>query len=100
MMQLAMNETAGTSADRYEHFMGQVFAFHAQWNDFFAGRFLKRQPLTTAEYDQFPSFAYVEESFGAVVGRLMPSMLGLVIVVLGLTVLAFGSLRKYRVAGR
>ncbi|MBL8645333.1 MAG: ABC transporter permease subunit [Rhodospirillaceae bacterium] len=100
MMQLAMNEVAGTSADRYEYFMSQVFTFHAKWVDFFTGRFLKQEPLTTAEYDQFPSFSYVEEPFGNVVGRLLPSLLGLLVVVGGLTAFAFASLRKYRVAAR
>lgn len=100
MMQLALNEIAGTSADRYEHFMTQVFAFHKQWTEFFAGRFLKRTPLTTAEYDLFPKFTYVEEPAGAVMARLLPSLLGLLAVVGGVTVFAFAALRKYRVAGR
>lgn len=100
MMQRAMNEVAGTSAGRYENFLKQVFAFHGQWVDFFTGRFLKQQPLTTAEFDRVPVFAYVEEPFGVVAARLTPSILGLLIVVAGLTAVAFASLRKYRVAAR
>jgi ABC-2 type transport system permease protein len=100
MMQLAMNEVSGTSADRYEYFLKQVFEFHAKWVDFFTGRFLKREPLTTAEYDLFPQFKYQEEPFSNVVSRLTPSLLGLLVVVAGLTAFAFSSLRKYRVAAR
>ncbi|MBL8628386.1 MAG: ABC transporter permease subunit [Rhodospirillaceae bacterium] len=100
MMQLAMNEVAGTSADRYENFMKQVFKFHAQWGEFFTGRFLKRDPLTTEEWKQIPTFKYVEEPFSDVLARLMPSLLGLLVVVAALTAFAFSSLRKYRVAAR
>lgn len=100
MMQLAMNEVAGTSADRYENFMKQVFVFQKQWVDFFTVRFLKRTPMTSAEFDQAPSFKYVEEPFGDVLARLLPSLLGLLVVVGGLTAFAFASLRKYRVAAR
>jgi ABC-2 type transport system permease protein len=100
MMQLAMNEVAGTSADRYENFLKQVFKFHAEWEAFFTPRFLKREPLTTAEFDQVPQFSYVEEPFSDVIARLSPSLFGLLVVVIALTAFAFSSLRKYRVAAR
>jgi ABC-2 type transport system permease protein len=99
MMQRAMNDIAGTGPGRYAHFMGQVFAFHRTWQEFFTAKFLKREPLTTADYDRIPTFAYVEEPPSRVLGRLAPSLLGLLLVVAGLTAVAFASLRRYRVAG-
>jgi ABC-2 type transport system permease protein len=100
MMQLALNEASGTSNGRYEQFMGQVFAFHEQWKTFFTGKFLKREPLTLAEFDAIPHFKYVEEPFKVVLGRILPSLLGLLAIVAGLMVIAFGALRRYQVAGR
>jgi ABC-2 type transport system permease protein len=100
MMQRAMNDIAGTGPGRYAHFMDQVFAFHREWIAFFTGKFLKQEPLTTADYDKIPTFTYVEESLGDVLARMAPTLLGLVLVVTALTAVAFAALRRYRVAGQ
>lgn len=99
MLQRAFNDISGTGSDRYAHFLDQVQAYHRQWNEFFTGRFLKREPLTTADYDRFPRFSYVEEPFGAVLGRLAGTLVGLAAIVAALMALAFTALRRYRVAG-
>jgi len=100
MMQLSLNEISGTSADRYEHFMRQVEQFHGEWNDFFAARFLKRQPLTVADYELFPTFSYEEEPFATPLSRMAPSLLGLALLVLLLGWYGFADLRRYQVAAR
>ena len=100
MMQLSLNEISGTSADRYEHFMRQVEQFHREWNDFFAARFLKRQPLTVADYELFPKFSYEEEPFATPLTRMAPSLLGLALMVLLLGWYGFADLHRYQVAAR
>jgi len=100
MMQLSLNEISGTSADRYEHFLNQVYSFHAEWKEFFNTKFLQRYPLKPADYADFPEFDYTEEPFGAMVARLVPSLLGMLILFLGVVLVPFIALRNYQVASR
>ena len=100
MMQLALNEISGTSADRYEHFLEQVYDFHDEYKEYFATKFLQRYPLKPADYDQFPAFNYEEEAFGAVILRIVPSLLGMLILFLGVVLVPFVALRHYQVASR
>ena len=100
MMQLSLNEISGTSGDRYEHFLNQVYAFHSEWKKYFSTKFLQRYPLRPADYDTFPDFNYQEEAFGAMIVRLVPSLLGMFILFLGVVVVPFVALRKYQVAAQ
>ena len=100
MMQLALNEISGTSANRYEHFLNQVYAFHGEWREYFSTKFLQRYPLKPADYDSFPAFDYAEEPFSTVVTRLVPSLVGMLILFLGVVLVPFMALRKYQVAAR
>ncbi len=98
MMQLALNEISGTSADRYEHFLNQAYDFRAEWSEFFTVRFLQRSPLRPADYDQFPVFEHREEPFGAVMTRLLPSLLGMLALLATAIVVPLLRLRRYQVA--
>jgi len=100
MMQLALNEISGTSADRYENFLNQVYDFHDEWKEYFSTKFLQRYPLKPADYENFPGFDYSEEPFSVVVARLVPSLLGMLILFLGVVIVPFMALRKYQVAAR
>ena len=100
MMQLALNEISGTNADRYEDFLEQVYTFHGEWKEYFNTKFLQRYPLKPADYDDFPEFDYVEEPFATVMTRLTPSLLGMLILFLGVVAVPFMALRKYQVAAR
>ncbi len=100
MMQLALNEISGTSADRYEHFLEQVYDFHDQWKDYFSVKFLERYPLKPADYNEFPEFNYQEQPFAAVMARLIPSLLGMFILLAGVVLIPFLALRRYQVAAR
>lgn len=100
MMQLALNEVSGTSADRYEHFLHQVYTFHDDWKEYFSTKFLQRYPLKPADYDSFPEFNYEEMPFGMMVARIVPSLLGMLILFLGVVLVPFLALRRYQVAAR
>jgi len=100
MMQLALNEVSGTSADRYEHFLDQVYDFHDEWKEYFSTKFLQRYPLKPADYDNFPEFTYEEQPFGAVISRVVQSLLGMLILFLGVVLVPFLALRNYQVAAR
>lgn len=98
MMQLALNEISGTGGDRYEHFLGQAHDFHAEWREHFTVRFLQRQPLRPADYDAFPAFEYREEPFAAMLARLAPSLLGMIVLLAGAALFPLLGLRRYQVA--
>ena len=100
MMQLALNEIAGTSRDRYEDFLQQAAAFRTEWKNYFAGRFLRREPLRPADYASFPAFQYQPEAFGTMLLRLAPSLLGLLVLLLGVASVPFLGIRRYQVAAR
>jgi ABC-2 type transport system permease protein len=100
MMQLALNEIAGTSGDRYENFLAQANRFKQQWTDYFAVRFLKREALRPSDYDKFPEFVYQPEPFGTVLLRLAPSLLGMLVIFLGVVLVPFLGIRRYQVAAR
>jgi len=98
MMQLALNEISGTSADRYEHFLNQVYGFHNEWKEYFSVKFLERYPLKPADYDTFPEFEYEKEGFVIVLARLLPSLVGMFVLLLGVVLVPFVALRRYQVA--
>jgi ABC-2 type transport system permease protein len=100
MMQLALNEIAGTSGDRYEDFLRQAYRFKQAWTDYFAVRFLKREPLRPGDYDRFPQFRYEPEPFRTVLLRLAPSLLGMLVICLGVVAVPFLGIRRYQVAAR
>jgi len=100
MMQLALNEASGTSAERYEDFLDQAFRFRTQWNDWFASRFLRREALRPADYDRFPRFEYAPEPLPAALGRAAPSLAGLLVALLVVAAIPAGGLRRYEVAAR
>lgn len=100
MMQLALNEVSGTSAGRYQDFLQQAFRFRTEWNNYFAERFLKREPLRPADYDRFPRFSYQPEPAATLWLRLLPSLLGLLVACLGVMLVPFLGMRRFQVAAR
>ncbi len=100
MMQLVLNEISGTSTGRYQDFLQQAYRFRGEWNAYFAERFLKREPLRPADYDEFPQFRYKPESARTVWLRIAPSVLGLAVACLGLMLLPFLALQRFQVAAR
>jgi ABC-2 type transport system permease protein len=100
MMQLALNEASGTSTGRYQDFLQQAFRFRKEWNSYFAERFLKREPLRPADYDQFPRFSYQPEPAVTMWLRLVPSLLGLLVTCLGVMLVPFLGMRRFQVAAR
>ena len=98
MMQLALHEISGTSANRYEHFLGQAYDFQSRWSEYFTVKFLQRYPLRPADYDEFPTFEYQAEPFSVVLKRLAPSLLGMFVLLGGIILIPFLRLRRYQVA--
>jgi ABC-2 type transport system permease protein len=100
MMQLALNEVSGTSTGRYQDFLQQAYRFRKEWNSYFAERFLRREPLRPEDYDRFPGFRYRPEPLSAMLLRLVPSLVGLLVACLGVMMVPFLGIRRFQVAAR
>jgi hypothetical protein len=80
--------------------MKQVYDFHNEWKAYFNKKFLARYPLRPNDYDTFPEFKYAEEPFTAPIARLVPSLLGMLVLFLGVILVPFVALRNYQIAAR
>jgi ABC-2 type transport system permease protein len=96
--QSALNDIAGTGAARYRHFLGLVDAFHQSWRAHFTPRIVQKALLVADDYDRFPAFMFREEPAGAVAGRAMIGLIGLLIPALLIGWLGLRALRRYSVA--
>ncbi len=100
LLQDTLNEIAGTSDRRYADFARQVDDFHRSWQGYFNDRVLANRPLDAADYAQFPRFAYQPESAGVLIGRILPTLLGLLLPMLVLVVVASRGVARYPVDAR
>jgi ABC-2 type transport system permease protein len=76
----ALADIAGTSLHRYRHYQAQVDRFQDDWRRLFTPQVFGKRRLEPADYDAFPTFQYEEESIGDVVRRVVPGVLGLVVL--------------------
>jgi ABC-2 type transport system permease protein len=97
--QSALNDLAGTSAHRYQHFLGLADKFHAEWRAWFTPRTINAVKLTPNDVEALPSFHYEEEPTGAVLARVSGALAGLVLPTLLVIGLSAAALRRYRVVG-
>lgn len=97
--QSALNDIAGTGIARYRHFLGLVDQFHQVWRDYFTPRIVQRVQLGAADYDQFPSFLFREESLGQIARRVLAGLPGLLFPALLIGWHGLRRLRRYSLAG-
>jgi len=96
--QAALNDLAGTSAERYRHFLSQVGAYHQSWKAYFAPRIVSKASLRPEDYDRAPAFAFREEPAAAVAARASVGGAGLLVATLLVAAAAVAALRRYRLA--
>jgi len=97
--QSGLNDLAGSSVHRYQHFLRQVDAYHQSWRAFFVPRILRKENLVPADIDRLPTFVFQEEPNGAVLVRSAIAALGLFVTTLLVALPALRALRRYPVAG-
>ncbi|MDP1772763.1 MAG: DUF3526 domain-containing protein [Methylobacter sp.] len=97
VMQEALNAVAGTDNSRYQQLSLQVDAFHRVWQDFFLPKVLDNTPLTLADYQNFPRFAYAEQAISETGMRLLGALLGLVVPIAVLYLFSLRRIRDYPV---
>jgi len=97
--QSALNDLAGSSAHRYQHFLAQADTFHREWRAFFNPRILRKAKLSAEEVGELPQFRFQEEPDGAVTGRFVVAFAGLLAAVGLVAIPGLAALRSYPVAG-
>lgn len=95
VMQEALNTVAGTDNGRYQHLSRQLDAFHRVWQDFFLPKALGNTPLTLADYQHFPHFAYVEQAISETNMRMFSGLLGLAIPIGLLSLFSVRRIKNY-----
>jgi len=71
IIQLALNDIAGTDTARFSDYLRQVYAFHAERKDYYLPKYIGRQVMTSGMYDEFPEFTYEREDVMELVRRVL-----------------------------
>jgi ABC-2 type transport system permease protein len=94
IVQLALEDVAGSGATRHQRFEEQVEATHDGFKDFFFGRVEQDKTLHSDALDDIPHLRFEEESHGALAARLLIGVFVLLLEALGLIILALPRLRQ------
>ncbi len=87
LAQSAINDLAGTSLGRYQHFSRQVDRFFDSWKSYFLPKVFQRVKLSSSDVSGFPEYRYSEEADSDIVGRVAVALTGLA----ALTALSLGA---------
>ncbi len=99
MAQQALNKISGTDYLRFNHFEDQVDAFHEAWADFFVSRLINGEWLTSADVEQLPIFNYQTPPPAPMVGDVLRSAAGLLVLVIVLGLWGRAKLRRFPIVG-
>jgi ABC-2 type transport system permease protein len=100
VVQLALEDVAGSGAVRHQRFDDQLDAFHTRYRAFFSARIRSGAQFTAADLAARPQMTFEEESVGALAGRMGGGVAGLALLTLLLLLGAWPGLRRVgRLAG-
>lgn len=94
LMNEGLTEVAGSGVHRHQQFTRQVDAFHEELKRFFHERVESSARLRGADYDAMPRFDHVEQTRGAMAGRVASSALGILAMAAALLGAALAGLRR------
>lgn len=99
MAQQALNKISGTDYLRFNDFKNQVNRFHEAWADFFVGRLINNQQLTASDMERLPMFNYRSPPPDIMIGDVLRSAVGLLVLVIVLGLWARVKLRRFPIVG-
>ncbi len=94
IVQLALEDVAGSGATRHRRFARQVDAFHPEYRAFFTSRIADAAPFTAADLAAVPAMAYAPEPTGQLIGRVLVGILFLLVLAAALLAIAWPGLRR------
>ena len=87
----AFMDIAGTGPDRYALFLEEAHAFHETWKSHFVPRYFEDIAFMASDYDTLPAFNRAEEDGNRLAGRVLSSVV--IILLVGLVFLGLGFFR-------
>ncbi len=99
VMQDTLNDIAGTSRARQQHFVSQLHTFVDRWQEHFVPLVFRKTQLRASDYDAMPRFQFQEEATATIARRVTFGLLGLLAPTPFIGLLAFMKLRRYPVVG-
>ncbi|HIA00938.1 MAG TPA: DUF3526 domain-containing protein, partial [Myxococcales bacterium] len=94
VVQLALEDVAGSGSVRHQRFEEQVDAYHKSFRAFFFERIRSGEAFNTASLESLPQFSFVEESSGALMWRVLSGVLGLLLFTFVLILIALPGLKR------
>jgi ABC-2 type transport system permease protein len=94
VVQLALEDVAGSGSIRHERFEQQSDAFHEKFRSFFVDKIKQEQSLEVEDLSLIPQMTYAEESFGNLSKRVLTGVGFLLMGALALLMIAMSGLRK------
>jgi len=94
LVQLALEDVAGSGATRHQRFEEQVEATHDSYSQFFFGRVSQGAELKASDIASIPQLNFEEESNGALIVRSLGGILVLLLAAAGLVAIAWPKLRR------
>ena len=94
VVQLALEDVAGSGAVRHERFEEQSDLFHEEYRTFFVEKIKKEQGVVSADLAHIPQMNCTEESFGSLSARVIAGVVFLFLCAFGLLMMAIPGLRK------
>jgi ABC-2 type transport system permease protein len=94
VVQLALEDVAGSGAIRHQRFEEQSDTYHEAFRSFFVSRIKEEKTLGTEDLDMIPKMTFQEEPFGALSGRVLTGIAYLFMSALALLMLALPGLGK------
>ncbi len=93
--QSALNDLAGNGAPRFSNFKRQGESYAEVWKAFFSSRVFRQTLLTPADYAEIPRFTFVEETSSDLTGRVIVSLLAVLLPGAFLFIFSLVLLRRY-----
>lgn len=94
VVQMALEDVAGTGARRHQRFEAQVDAFHDQYRAAMFAHVRAGARLTAAQIEAIPQWTYQAEPAGDLATRVLTGVLGLLLAALMLFGVALSGLRR------
>lgn len=99
MVQQALLDVAGTGHSRHAHFTEALQTFQESWKDHFTPLYFANVAWQSSDYDTIPRFAFADESWSTVLGRLALPIGVLIAVAVLLFAIGLGRYRKQTLVG-
>lgn len=97
-VQQSLGAVAGTDAARYAGFETQVVAYRQQFQDYFAGKMLRHEPMRATDYAQVPTFRFQPSAPGMLAPGSLLNLAWLLALTAGLVVLGLAGARHLQLA--